>query len=239
MAVEPIYSSEKYCPICEKQFPATITRSRLTLTGQDGDFCTHYKEINPNYYAVWVCPHCGYAALDTYFQEQTGRALDKIRAFLQGRTVNINYCGLRTREQAIAAYKLAIYYAELASALNSRLGALYLRLAWLYREGGQAADEQASLDKARIHYEQALLRERMPIGNMSQLTLEYLIGELLRRSGKNDQALSYLGKVAADPLAKNEYRILKMAKDAWQQARETRKQLAAEKAAAETPGIKS
>ncbi len=234
MAVEPTYTSEKVCPICDNTFPATITRSRLTMTSQDSDFCTYYKEVNPNYYAVWVCPQCGYAALDTYFQEQNPAAVEKIRTFLQGRTVNVNFGGIRTREQAIATYKLAIFYADLSNSLKSRIGALYLRLAWLYRDGQQEAEEQAALDKARDYYEQAMLRERTPIGNMSQFTLEYLIGELLRRTGNLDQALSYMGKVAGDPLAKNEYKIWKMAKESWQQIREAKKKLLeAEKDAAE------
>ncbi len=230
VAVEPIYTSEKTCPICEKSFPATIVRSRLTMTSQDSDFCTYYKAINPNYYAIWVCPHGGYAAMDTYFNDQNVLAEEKIRNFLKDREINVNYGGQRTREQAIATYKLAIFYTDLIGGLNSRLAALYLRLAWLYREGQQEAEELVAMEKSCNCYEQALLKERTPIGNMSQITLEYLIGELLHRTGKIDKALSYLGKIVSNPLAKSEYRILKMTKHAWQQARDTkRQQLAAEK----------
>ncbi|WP_312197594.1 DUF2225 domain-containing protein [Anaerospora hongkongensis] len=227
MAVEPIFTTDKDCPICKKTFAATMARSRLTMIKQDSDYCTYYKEVNPNFYAIWVCPHCGYAAMDTYFAEQTAAAVEKIRAFLTGREVNVNFSGRRTREQAIATYKLAIFYAELSSAQNSRLGALYLRLAWLYREGEEQEQEQLALDKARTYYEQALLKERLPIGNMSQMALEYLIGELLRRTGKVDMALTYLGKVVGNPLAKLENRVLQQAKAAWHQARDTKKQLAA------------
>lgn len=227
MAVEPIFTTDKDCPICKKTFAATMARSRLTMIKQDSDYCTYYKEVNPNFYAIWVCPHCGYAAMDTYFAEQTAAAVEKIRAFLTGREVNVNFSGRRTREQAIATYKLAIFYAELSCAQNSRLGALYLRLAWLYREGEEQEQEQLALDKARTYYEQALLKERLPIGNMSQMALEYLIGELLRRTGKVDMALTYLGKVVGNPLAKLENRVLQQAKAAWHQARDTKKQLAA------------
>ena len=57
--------------------------------------------------------------------------------------------------------------------------------------------------------------------------MEYLIGELLRRTGKVDMALTYLGKVVGNPLAKLENRVLQQAKAAWHQARDTKKQLAA------------
>jgi uncharacterized protein (DUF2225 family) len=118
----------------------------------------------------------------------------------------------------------------MAGILPSRLAGLYLKLAWLYREGGLPDEEEVMLDQARQQYEKAFLKERTPIGNMSQLTLEYLIGELLRRTGRLPEALNYLGKVVSNPQAKNEKRILEMAREAWNLARNARKeQIAASK----------
>jgi uncharacterized protein (DUF2225 family) len=221
-----LYTTKKACVVCGQQFTVTKTRNRLSMVKQDSDFCTHYKEINPYYYVVWVCPHCGYAAQDTFFEETPGK-IEAIQDFLKGREVNVNFEGQRTREQAIATYKLAIFFAELAGTLASRLGGLYLKLAWLFREGEQKEEELIALDKAREYYDQAFLRERLPIGNMSQLTLEYLIGELYRRTNRISEALNYFSKVVGNPQAKQEKRILEMAREAWSQARETQKQEAA------------
>lgn len=221
-----LYTTQKSCVICGQQFTVTKTRNRLSMLKQDSDFCTHYKEINPYYYVVWVCPHCGYAAQDTFFEETPGK-IEAIQDFLKGREVNVNFEGQRTREQAIASYKLAIFFAELAGTLASRLGGLYLKLAWLFREGEQKEEELIALDKAREYYDQAFLRERLPIGNMSQLTLEYLIGELYRRTNRISEALNYFSKVVGNRQAKQEKRILEMAREAWSQARETQKQEAA------------
>ena len=77
--------------------------------------------------------------------------------------------------------------------------------------------------KACQCYEQATIKERFPIGGMTEITVEYIIGELYRRTGKLDQALSYLGKVVGDPRAKLEKRIHEMAKDAWHTAREQKR----------------
>lgn len=213
-----LYTVEKQCPVCSGTFSATRMRSRLSMLKQDSDFCTYYKEANPNYYTIWVCPTCGYAAQDTYFEE-TPAAVHSIRSFLAARKVNVNFAGERTCEQAIATYKLAIFFAEMGGIISSRLASLYLKLAWLYREAEQSAEELVVLDKARIHYEQAFLTENTPFGNMTQLTLEYLIGELFRRTGQLPQALNYLGKVVANPQAKQEKRILEMAREAWHKAR--------------------
>lgn len=207
--------------MCDKEITVTRVRNRLAMLKQDSDFCTYYKDMNPYYYSIWVCPHCGYAAQDSYFEE-TPAAFGVIKDFLAGRTVKANFCGERTRDTAIATYKLAIFFAEMAGALPSRLAGLYLKLAWLYREAGQS-EEAAMLDKAREYYEQAFLKEKTPIGNMTEVTLEYLIGELLRRTGRLPEALSYLGKVVGNPRAREEKRILEMARDAWNLARDAKK----------------
>lgn len=223
--VGPTYETEKTCVICSNPFSVIKVRSRLTLTHQDSDFCTHYKEINPNYYSIWVCPHCGYAGYDAYFEQLPQAGRDKIKKFLASREVNVQFGGPRTRDDAIATFKLALFFASLVHYQDSRIATMCLRLGWLYREAEQHDEEMVALDKARQYYEQALLKERTPIGNMSSITIEYLIGELYRITGKFDEALSYLGKVVGDRQAKLEPRILELARDAWHKAREQKKQL--------------
>lgn len=222
---DAIYQVEKPCPICEKQFTVTKVRSRLTMVKQDSDFYVQYKEVNPNYYSIWVCPHCGYAAPDAYFQEINSAGTQKIKKFLEGKKVNVNYGGVRTREQALATYKLATFYGELISEKESRLGGLYLKLGWLYREGQQPEEEKQALLKAIAHYEKAPLKERFPIGNLTEISLFYLLGDLFRRTGQLDHALSYLGRVVGDPRAKMEKRVLEMAKELWHKARAEKKAL--------------
>lgn len=225
--VDVLYTVDKQCPICNSQVTVTRVRNRLSMVQRDSDFCVHYQEVNPYYYGIWVCSHCGYAAQDAYFTAVSTAAAAKIKGFLANRQVNIDYGGERTCQQAVATYKLAIFYAELINNLHSRIAGLYLKLGWLYRENGEQKLEILALDKARENYEQALLKERMPIGNMSEVALEYLIGELLRRTGRTDQALAYLGKVVASPQARSEKQILELARAAWQAAREDKQQVAA------------
>ncbi|VBB05311.1 Hypothetical protein LUCI_0518 [Lucifera butyrica] len=220
-----LYTVERECPVCSRKFTVTKVRNRLSLLRQDSDFCTYYKEINPHYYEIWVCSHCGYAAPDSHFQELSPAAGDMIGRFLTNKQVNVNFSGSRTREQAIATYKLAIFFAEMMHVQHSRLGSLYLKLAWLYREAEQTEEELKALDKARENYEQALLKEAFPIGKMSELTVEYLIGELFRRTGMVDHALAYLGKVVHNPKVKLERKLQEMSRTAWQEARDAKRQL--------------
>ena len=80
-------------------------------------------------------------------------------------------------------------------------------------------------------YKEAYMREQTPIGNLTEVTLTYLIGELLRRIGHYDESLTYLSRGVGNPQAKNEKRVLEMARDAWQEVRDLKK--AAESSTAE------
>lgn len=222
--VDAIYTVEKECVICHNKFNVTKVRTRLVMIKQDSDFCTYYKEVNPYYYTIWVCPHCGYAARDTAFTELPSVLGEKVAAFLDGKDIRVDFSGQRTREQAIATYKLALYYADMIDVQPSKLAGMYLRLGWLYREGGQTDEEQLALSKAAEYYDLALSKERFPIDNLSEIGLSYLIGELFRRTGKIEQALLYLGKAVANNQAKMEPRIFKLAREAWHEARKAKEE---------------
>lgn len=217
--LEALFSVEKRCPVCDQAFQVTRVRSRLIMIRQDSDFCSYYKDINPYNYKIWMCPHCGYAAQDNYFEEITPEAAERIRNFFADRNIGIDLSGPRSREQAIVSHQLAIVCAELAALPASKMAALHMRLAWLYREAGEAADEQAMLLRAVEYYDQALSYEHLPIGSMTELTLMYLIADLLRRTGSDNKALLYLSRVVSSPQAKQEKRIAELARDAWQDMR--------------------
>ena len=220
---DPLYQVEKVCPICQQNFKVTRMRGQVFSTGTDSDFCTHYRDLNPYYYAVWVCSQCGFAAHEDRFFTFTEYAREKVKEFLSGRNVKLDLSGPRTWEQAVTAHKLAIFYARLAMLPASHIASMELRLAWLYREKEMAAEELEMLEHAVSGYQTAYMREQMPIGNMTEITLSYLIGELLRRIGRFEEALPYLSKVVGNPLAKSEKRILELARDAWHAAREAKK----------------
>ncbi|WP_378951661.1 DUF2225 domain-containing protein [Pelosinus sp. sgz500959] len=216
---DALYFVEKQCAVCEEKFEVTFVRSRLSLIKQDTDFCAYYKDINPYYYTVWVCPHCGYAAQENEFTNLAPVMATRMKAFLYGRDVKVNLCGIRTREQAIVSYQLAIFYTEMLGFPASKIAALQLRLAWLYRESGQVDEEKKVLAKACASYDLALSKERMPIGNLSELTVMYLVADLLWRTGDGDKAKLYLSRIVSSPLAKIEKRIADLARDLWQEIR--------------------
>ncbi|MDF2564549.1 MAG: hypothetical protein K0Q53_944 [Massilibacillus sp.] len=228
MAVGFTYSVERECPICGEKFQVTKTRSRLIKIKQDSDFCVHYKEFNPYYYDIWVCSHCGYASDEKHFDTLREKEKEKIAQFLKDRKVKIEYKEVRTRGDAINAFKLALYYADLIESPESRKAGLYLKLAWLYREAGEEdseageeakAKEQEVLIRSLEAYDKALTTERFPIGSMTDTAATYLIGELYRRTGNTEKAVQYLSRVIGEKRSKMEPAIYNLARDLWQDMR--------------------
>ena len=117
---------DKPCPICGETTRVIKLKSRIIAEKTDEDFCVHYKGINPYYYHIWFCEHCGFAADEKHFLTPLpARNKQKIREFLSKRQLALEFTPVRGVPEAVASYKLAIYYAELIDAsLAHRAGAL-------------------------------------------------------------------------------------------------------------------
>lgn len=221
---DPIYQVEKICPVCEQKIKVTKMRGQAVSVRTDTDFYTQFEDLNPYYYAIFVCSNCGYAAHEDKFFTLLESGKHKLKQFLDGKEVKLDLSGPRNWDQAVTSHKLAIYYANLIHQPASHIASLELRLAWLYREKERVEEEQAMLTRALEDYKNAYMKEQTPIGNLTEVALTYLIGELLRRTGQYDEALSYLSRVVGNPAAKNEKRILEMAREAWQTVRDLKKE---------------
>lgn len=189
------YIVDRECPVCNSLVRITKTKSRLTIVDQDSDFCMKYKEINPYYYTVALCPHCGYAASENLFLKLTEQQITEFKMLLKNYHVLVDFSGERTCDQAIIAIKIAIYYAEQLNLGKGNLANLYLKLAWLYREKRDRIQELYSLEKALENFETILERDTGMNTNMDPITLEYLVAELKRRTSRIDEALRAFGKV--------------------------------------------
>lgn len=222
-ATDFIYSVARECPVCNTKIQITKVRNKLTNTKQDTDFCMYYKELNPYYYVVAVCPFCGYAANEVNFTDISSKDAEKIKELLKGTTCSVDYSGERTVAQGIAALKLALYYSNELNHQASRKAGLYLRLAWLYRELGDAEFEKVAMQEALDYYELALAKEDFPIGNMSDTATEYLVAILKLRTGDEENGRVFLSKLIASHKAKQEKRIYELAQNVWNDLKEKAK----------------
>jgi uncharacterized protein len=221
MSVGNTYVVEKVCPICGEKIPVTKVRSRLITLKTDYDFCVYYKDFNPYYYSIWVCEKCGFAADESHFLAAMPERKKKIiQDFLHGRKIGFEHKDLRTRVEAVAAFKLAIFYAELLQEPIGYIAGLYLKLAWLFREADDREKEEAALTQTVANYEKSLATERYPIGNMTDVTVMYLIGAIQDRLGNTDKATQYLSRIVSDKEARVERNIFNKARDLWQEIRQ-------------------
>lgn len=227
-----LYDKEETCPVCGTPFKVTkVRKSACPVLKRDTDFCTHYQNENPNLYDIFVCPACGYAAPDSSFSDLLEAQRKLLRDWLPQQPKLPDLTGQRSVATAITAYDRAIACAMAKHGKASQVAGLYLKAAWVYRVAGDAREAEY-VANAATYYEQAFQTEQTPIGTMSDVMLRYLIGELLRRSGRLNEARLYFSHLVSDPATRSDQRIGNLARDQFQMVKE---QLAAQGDAPEAP----
>lgn len=229
------YQQEQTCPVCGQKFPVTkVRKSMLTVEQRDTDLYNHCSPVDPNFYTVMACPHCGYASSDAHFAEVTPQEKLLITQALAGRGTPPDLTGERDSTRALQAMEQALFCAQARHAKPSVLAGLYLKAAWVLR-ADKDAREPAYLAQALENYRQAYQSEPLPLGKMSELTLTYLIGELARRTGNLNEAVNWFYQVVNSPDAAREPQILNQAREQWRTTREQAEAVASGKAPAPTP----
>mgnify|MGYP000397301625 CR=1 FL=1 len=210
-----LYEKNFKCPICNNSFSSKRVRvSSLRVDRRDEDFCTIYKSDNPMYYEILVCPKCGYASSETNFDNLSLKELNTLKEVLSGKVVNRSFCGERTINDALDSFKLALFIAKSRDAKDSVIAGLTLKLAWIYRE----LKDEKELEFLRYtleYYKNAYDKENFPIGNLDEISIQYLLGEISRRVNELNDAVFWLNKALTNPERKTNPRIEKMAREQW------------------------
>ena len=224
MAVGNTFVVEKTCPICGETTRVVKVRSRLIALQTDSDFCTHYKDFNPYYYTIWVCEKCGYAADEKRFLSvMPEKNRKKIQDFLNGRKIGFNFVEERGLPEAVASFKLAIFYEELINASLGHRAGLYLEMAWIFRTSGDTEKEEPMLRKAAELYDQSLTTERYPLGQLSDTMVIYLMGAIYFRLGEAETATQYLSRIISDKDSRiQDRKLYERARYLWQDVRAAR-----------------
>ena len=230
MAVGNTFVVNKVCPVCGQSTRVVKVRSRLITTKTDSDFCAYYKDFNPYFYAIWVCEHCGYAADEKHFLSvMPERHKQAIQAFLDGRTIGFKFVEERGLPEAVASFKLAIFYAEMIKAPLAHQAGLSLELAWLFRFSGESEKEVPLLQHVIDLYDESLMSERYPIGMLTDTMVIYLIGALYYRLGDIEKATQYLSRIISDNDSRiQERKLYEKARNLWQDIRVARDKQRAE-----------
>lgn len=214
----PLYDKQVKCPVCATSYSTKKVRSRfIRVEKTDTDFFTYYKdqELNPIFYEVNVCPKCGYAFVDTFSNSFSQNALEKIKKQITENWKKREFSNERTVEHAAETYKLALLSGVLKQEKSIVIAGVCLRLSWIYRMLEDFEQEQRfmklSLEKYIVSY-----METDYLGTqMTEMRLLYLIGELHRRTGDRDGAVTYFSKVINHKNRSIETKLIEMAREQW------------------------
>lgn len=210
---DSLYEKTVSCLYCRKNFKTKkLRRSKIRIQRRDADFCTYYIGINPLFYDVNVCPHCGFTFTDAF-----SNIPDLRREYMEKhyftKIVVPQLCGTREIEDAVKSYKLALLCANLLGEKTFVLGNLCLRLAWLHRYLKDSREERRFLSHALELYEDLYQNERLDVIPIEEEKLVYLIGELHGRLGQYDKTRRWFSYIFTSRDLDPKWKAL--ARDRW------------------------
>lgn len=196
MELEPLYQIKVTCLHCENTFLTSRVRpSFKRATHTDTDFCGYYNAENPDYYVVRICPSCGFASTENFNAKLNDAQRAKFKQNIGDRFIKRNYGGHRDWETALEAYKLGLLCAQTIGEKERIVASLLHHIAWLYRYKNNQEQEQRFLKYALESYIRVFENEDV---HGSDARLMYLIGELHRRIGENNEAVKWFSRVIND-----------------------------------------
>lgn len=209
------------CPCCVEKFTTKKVRiSRLRLLKRDEDFLNHYNLESPIKYNIFVCPNCGYAAYENKYKDMTREKIRSIKENITSRWKKREFGGVRNLDEAIETYKLGLITGNILGLKRLELANICLNMGWLYRMKEDGDREGRFLTLARDEFIEAYSNESLSGTNIDDVKLTYLIGELSRRVGQKEEALSWFNICLGLPEANMNPAISNMAREQWRLVRE-------------------
>ena len=221
--VLPIFDRNVECLVCKHSFTTKKIRSRFIKVAEyDTDFCPKYAEgsVNALYYNIYVCPHCGFAYSKDFSKYFAPGTKELITEKICSNWIPHSFSEERTIDDAIQTYKLASYSASLKKEKHITLAGIYMRIAWLYRSKQDKEQEIRFMKLARHEYEESYSTGDYSGTQVSEIRILYLVGELSRRIGDNQQAMKYFSSVLEKQKSAVETSIIQMARDRWAEIKE-------------------
>jgi uncharacterized protein (DUF2225 family) len=215
--VEPLYDINVKCTYCEHSFQTSRVRpSFKKAKGTDTDFCVHYKEINPDFYVVRICPFCGFASTENFSDKMTSAQKADFEQKVARNWTMKEYGKERTWDDALQTYKLALVCAQIKDEKVRVIAGILHHLAWLYRYKEDWEQEKRFLGFALDAYVSVYETEGISLNNAK---LMYLMGELNRRLSNFNEAVMWFGRIINDRKIVDAA-MIKASRDMWALTRE-------------------
>lgn len=209
------------CPVCDKEFKSkTVKTGKVKLISADSDLRPKYQSLDSLKYDAIVCPHCGYAALNRFFNYMTSVQAKFIREQISASFKGISSEGdIISYEDAISRHKLALVNTIVKRGKISERAYTCLKTAWILRGKQEFMVETAQENNAPLSEEDkktlanlkkeemefitnayegftdAFSKELFPMCGMDEHTMTYLVADLAFRVGKTEEASRWISKV--------------------------------------------
>ncbi len=207
------------CPVCADSFTSMqVKHSAKRVVRRDQDLRSHFKTVNPMYYAPVICPACGYANFQRDFDRVTAKEAEKVRTSVSSRWKPRSYGGERHLKDALIVHKLMLLSLTTMGASSLTLGKICLRLYWFLGDAGQETERDKYLQLTLDYLERAYVEEHLDETGGEEIQTLYLLGELSRINGRPREAVGYFAKLMDHPTLHQHRHIKLMAHDQWQMA---------------------
>ena len=196
-----LYDKNYTCPCCKNSFKNKTPKiGKIRITSKDSDLFQHCEPINPIIYDVVLCNKCGYAAMAKLFENKLYD--DQIKAIITKITSSYKprvYPNVYDVNIGIERLKLALLSSMVKEAKESEIAYTCIKIAWLYRLLNDEENETVFIKNAYNGFFEAFNKEDPPIMGMDSNTIQYLVGELARKTGNNTEALRLFGRLITNP----------------------------------------
>ncbi|MFD1776035.1 DUF2225 domain-containing protein [Paenibacillus rhizophilus] len=215
--LEPLYSIKVTCCNCEKEFVTSRVRPSLKKAfRRDADFCAYYKDENPDYYVVRVCPSCGFASTENSVGMLADWQRKAFNEWIGGRWLPRDFGGKRSWAEALVTYKLALLCAQCIRDKERIIASLLHHIAWMYRYQGDDGQELRFIQYSLESYIHVFEQDGVA-GNDARLM--FLIGELNRRTGRFSEAVKWFSRLINDRRIMDAS-MIRAAREQWTAIRE-------------------
>ncbi len=183
-----LYLKKHSCPVCGKLILHPALRAgKNRLIRTDDDLKVTYSIADPILYDVVHC-ECGYTALSKTFPNLLPSQVKLVNESICKTFKSLNLPQVRTIEDSIDLYKLALVNTVIKKGKNMEKGIICLRIAWLYRDLQDIDNEKIYLENAYKCFKQSLNTETLPILDMDFSRTTYLVAILSYKCGYYDES---------------------------------------------------
>jgi len=229
---EPVWLKEVECKACGRKFITPRLRlTSLRVKSGASDFHKVYEGLSPILYAVTSCPDCNYSARNEDFDKQELHYHPEVVKMAQaikqsGKNHVFPEAKEISPEEAVKKHLLAIsFYKHYKPENPNTISGLYMHVAWIYRENNNNEKEKEFMAHALEHYIKTFEKGHYIPEKLGEPGIMYLIGELNRLLGNNNEAVKWFSRALQSTHITNFPGIENMAREAWEKITEEKRKI--------------